>query len=1219
MGKFDTHGGYFAPQDYFRINTGGSHKENPNGGVQVGVDQNGIPNLLEENEPVYNDFVYSDNIKAKGGILEKHNLPIKYADMLYSEIADRYIETAENRPLSAIERNTLRVMLSRLAEAQEEQKERNEIRKAKRQINKLSSDELAQLGDAVAQAQQPQQPIASEMIQQSVAHVAPQPMMAAYGGLLRRYEPGGPLGGGYGGGGRGVDYDTYEGAVRDNTSTPFVSAQGYIPDYGKTPTVGRLDEGPMGMVPVVGDALSVGQAVRDAVNGDYVSAAMLPFSIIAGETVGKGASKLAKKVLSKTRKSATAERRLVDSYFGRGAYGQGIRKSDVIKGEAANESYAKALEDAAYKKKMQSLIDETVYPETISDDAFESTLKKLTDDEIWLNQLYRTPNTSTKWIVPENGIAVPLDEIPDIPFANGGLLRKFGDGTPGEVERRKPNWEKVAGIATGVAGGAGLGALQGSALAGVGAIPGAILGGISGGMMASDLYNKDYLGAALDVATMGAGTGLIKGGRQLFGIASRSTSPTLATFESTAKRALAQAAKRDARDTAVKVANEGVDTAVKALSDNTKALGSAGDKIVELYSKDGALTAAEKKALKKAEEAYVKSQSAEKGLIKAVNQAQRGVAKAEVKRAAGNLGMNISDAAKGAVSGIKSATMWGWDKPVGFMYDPTRGGTVARSLRTAADVGTIGYNVAHETAESNAAPTMPDMSSGDAFDISLDELNVKALGGKVNRFDVGGARHWVDENGTVDFITDPRYMYDNLLFGSSYPYLPQYGRDVIHVPYMYDAASDSEGMDTTLAEQIAAQNNGVIRTAGRGYLPYDNTNGFKYYSNGAYDDGYLDWLTSRKFQEDQALYNQLASYFKATTGATLTPEEAVRLGMDEKFGRFHSIMGQGYANYLSNSVNTPSVPLVDMSPSTALAANKPTKTRVEIIDGVPVEVPVTESPNKKSRSTRIEIIDGMPVEVPVEAGSAAEETQPVADPVKGKPNDFTVPVLSTLPRYAGIGMNALAAMYNLAQKPDRYKFAPMGAYYPEGNMPQRMQEYMPLDVSIPMAAARQQGNATSRAIGNSGAGPSAGGLFLANGFNTANAEGNAFGQGWLQNWQQKNAVTGANNQALAQQASFDGQMSTQKANALNRAAMYNWRNGLQTQMLNNQADQAKASAVGASLDNLASGLVGIGTENFRMNQINNNPALYQVIGPDGKPIYVGSQRGCGGFLKTYKK
>lgn len=989
MGKFDTHGGYFAPQDYFRINTGGSHKENPNGGVQVGVDQNGIPNLLEENEPVYNDFVYSDNIKAKGGILEKHNLPIKYADMLYSEIADRYIETAENRPLSAIERNTLRVMLSRLAEAQEEQKQKAEASKMKRAISKMSPEELEQLGAVMSQQTQPQPEAPAAMPMQGA------PMMQQY---PQQMQMGAPM------------------------------------------------------------------------------------------------------------------------------------------------------------------------------------------------------------------------------LANGGLLRKFGDGTPGKVERRKPNWEKIAGIATGVAGGAGLGALQGSALAGVGAIPGAILGGISGGMMASDLYNKDYLGAALDIATMGAGTGLIKGGRQLFGIAYRSTSPTLATFESTTKRALAQVAKRDARDTAVKVANEGVDTAVKALSDNTKALGSAGDKIVELYSKNGALTAAEKKALKKAEETYMKSQSAENGLIKAVNKAQRGVAKAEVKRAAGNLGMNISDAAKGAVNGIKSATMWGWDKPVGFMYDPTRGGTVARSLRTAADVGTIGYNVAHEAAESNSAPVMPDMSSGDAFDISLDELNVKALGGKVNRFDVGGGtRHWVDENGNVDFITDPRYMYDNLLFGSSYPYLPQYGRDVIHVPYMYDMASDSEDMGATLADQIAAQNNGVRRAAGRGYLPYDNTNGFKYYSNGAYDDGYLDWLTSRKFQEDPALYDQLASYFKATTGATLTPEEAVNLGMDEKFGRFHSIMGQGYANYLSNSANTPSVPLVDMSPSAALAANKPTKTRVEIIDGVPVEVPVAESSNQKSRSTRIEIIDGMPVEVPVEAGSAAEETQPVAEPVDGKSNGFTVPVLPTLPRYAGIGMNALAAMYNLAQKPDRYKFAPMGAYYPEGNMPQRMQEYMPLDVSIPMAAARQQGNATSRAIGNSGAGPSAGGLFLANGFNTANAEGNAFGQGWLQNWQQKNVVTGANNQALAQQASFDGQMSAQKANALNRAAMYNWRNGLQTQMLNNQADQAKASAVGASLDNLAAGLVGIGTENFRMNQINNNPALYQVIGPDGKPIYVGSQRGCGGFLKTYKK
>ena len=95
MSKFDTHGGYFAPKDYMRVNEGGSHEENPNGGVQIGVDPEGNPNLLEEGEPVYKDYVYSDNIEAEEKFLVDNNLPKKYAGKLYSKIADDLFSEAE--------------------------------------------------------------------------------------------------------------------------------------------------------------------------------------------------------------------------------------------------------------------------------------------------------------------------------------------------------------------------------------------------------------------------------------------------------------------------------------------------------------------------------------------------------------------------------------------------------------------------------------------------------------------------------------------------------------------------------------------------------------------------------------------------------------------------------------------------------------------------------------------------------------------------------------------------------------------------------------------------------------------------------------------------------------------------------------------------------------------------------------------------------------------
>lgn len=205
MGKFDTHGGYFSPQGYSRINTGGSHAENPNGGVQFGTDEQGIPNMLEQDESVYNDFVYSDNIKANREMLKKYNIPEKYAGKLFSEIADKFVEEAEDRPNDPISNNGLNAMLVRLADAQEEQKQIAEQKQLEKEIANLSPEEQEALYQGLAQqqsgeqqlaeqqamqGQQMQQPIEApqEMMQQE----QPQPTMMANGGLIHRFEDGTP-------------------------------------------------------------------------------------------------------------------------------------------------------------------------------------------------------------------------------------------------------------------------------------------------------------------------------------------------------------------------------------------------------------------------------------------------------------------------------------------------------------------------------------------------------------------------------------------------------------------------------------------------------------------------------------------------------------------------------------------------------------------------------------------------------------------------------------------------------------------------------------------------------------------------------------------------------------------------------------------------------------------------------------------------------------------
>ena len=82
-----------------------------------------------------------------------------------------------------------------------------------------------------------------------------------------------------------------------------------------------------------------------------------------------------------------------------------------------------------------------------------------------------------------------------------------------------------------------------------------------------------------------------------------------------------------------------------------------------------------------------------------------------------------------------------------------------------------------------------------------------------------------------------------------------------------------------------------------GGLPYNNSNGFKYFNNGTYDKDYLEWLNNLKFEgeQGQALFNQLSEHYKKYyPNDILTKEKAIQLGQDNKFGDFHSIFGLAY-------------------------------------------------------------------------------------------------------------------------------------------------------------------------------------------------------------------------------------------------------------------------------------------------------------------------------------
>lgn len=128
-GMLGTHGSDFS-NDIKYINVGGTHEQNPNNGVLMGVDEEGTPNLVEEGEVIFNDYVFSARLKPSKKALNDSLIGDKYLGMTYAEIAEKLAEKSEEMPNDKIEQNTLNANFKRLITIQEEQRARNEQREA---------------------------------------------------------------------------------------------------------------------------------------------------------------------------------------------------------------------------------------------------------------------------------------------------------------------------------------------------------------------------------------------------------------------------------------------------------------------------------------------------------------------------------------------------------------------------------------------------------------------------------------------------------------------------------------------------------------------------------------------------------------------------------------------------------------------------------------------------------------------------------------------------------------------------------------------------------------------------------------------------------------------------------------------------------------------------------------------------------------------------------
>ena len=116
-----THGGDFSNGVTF-INNGGTHEQNPFEGVPMGIAPDGQPNLVEEGEVLYNDYVFSNRLHPTDKELKESNLPKKYKGHTFALIAEDMSKESAERPNDPISKRGLEASLGKLALLQEEQR-----------------------------------------------------------------------------------------------------------------------------------------------------------------------------------------------------------------------------------------------------------------------------------------------------------------------------------------------------------------------------------------------------------------------------------------------------------------------------------------------------------------------------------------------------------------------------------------------------------------------------------------------------------------------------------------------------------------------------------------------------------------------------------------------------------------------------------------------------------------------------------------------------------------------------------------------------------------------------------------------------------------------------------------------------------------------------------------------------------------------------------------
>ena len=110
------------------IGNGGTHEENPMEGVQMGMDAQGVPNLVEEGEVIFDDYVFSDRMDVPNSMRSSLGLS-KGKDLTFAKAAKKLSKEAEERPNDPISKRGLMSSMTKLQQAQELIREQEQMKK----------------------------------------------------------------------------------------------------------------------------------------------------------------------------------------------------------------------------------------------------------------------------------------------------------------------------------------------------------------------------------------------------------------------------------------------------------------------------------------------------------------------------------------------------------------------------------------------------------------------------------------------------------------------------------------------------------------------------------------------------------------------------------------------------------------------------------------------------------------------------------------------------------------------------------------------------------------------------------------------------------------------------------------------------------------------------------------------------------------------------------